>query len=290
MSTEPKKQQLPLPSGMEIKSLFVNEFYLLRLSLHVSLLGFRRRISFFVFSCTYDWANHGFLYICPPQREKTTQPSQWKSMTSETLVLPLKSEGAWGKRYEWRNFQWFMERPCLCLCPKSPIASHQSNVKNEFGDKSEKCDGRARKLTPVLTSEFSDCLFSPSLPQTHADCHLMNPAGVTSHLEAQSLWVGKQSNKPLPGLLSYPDDLRISYHTLIFLATNLLTVNTETNKDAGLGRSSPGRKEISGVGNNQKSGFHQLGFHMRAGTMIWVRAGGITLDDYLGTLASFGDE
>lgn len=63
-------------------------------------------------------------------------------------------------------------------------------------------------------------------------------------------------------------NLRITYHTLIFLATNLLTVNTKMNKDTGLERSYPGWKEISGVGNNQNSGFHHLGFHMRAGTMI----------------------
>lgn len=85
-------------------------------------------------------------------------------------------------------------------------------------------------------------------------------------------------------------NLWITYHTLTFLPTNLLTVNTKTNKDTGLGRASPGWKGISGVGNNQKSGFYHLGFHKRAGTMIWVRTGVITLDDYLGTLATFGDE
>lgn len=69
------------------------------------------------------------------------------------------------KRYEWRNFQWFRERPCLRLHPKSPTASHQSNVKSEFGDRSEKCDGRARKLTPGLTDEFSDSPFSPHYPR-----------------------------------------------------------------------------------------------------------------------------
>lgn len=118
-----------------------------------------------LFSAVHMTGKTMAFFISVPHREKnnSAQSAEVNDIWNPCPAIEMKR--SLRERYEWRNFQWFMERPSLCLCPKSPIASHQSNFKTEFGDKSEKCDGRARKLTPVLTNEFSDSSFPPHYPR-----------------------------------------------------------------------------------------------------------------------------